>query len=298
MTIDVQDVCFSYAEKQVLQGINLHVAPAELLCLVGPNGSGKSTLVKCIQSLIPPQSGKILFDGVDSRSLSTMDIAKRLGYVPQSTNQVFSATVFETVLMGRRPYSSWHSSEDDIDAVIEIIIRMDLEDVALREFNHLSGGQQQRVLIARALAQNPKVLLLDEPTSALDIAHQLEVMDLLQELVRIHGISVVMIAHDLNLASRYADNITILNNGRIYARGTPEDVVTEENLARVYGIEASIRRTNGVVTIDPLRRCKRGFHKERSYLCTDERFVNNQRKEGEKNTEENMLVSQAEELSL
>jgi iron complex transport system ATP-binding protein len=175
--------------------------------------------------------------------------------------------------MGRRPYSSWRSSDDDIEVVLDIVTQMDLSDIALHNFNHLSGGQQQRVLIARALAQEPKALLLDEPTSALDIAYQLEVMDIIRDLVREHRISVVMIAHDLNLASRYAERIVMLHQGRVHAEGAPEEVFTVENLAEVYGIEASVQRNNGKIAIHPICRCGRNGHEK--HVCVDEKRIYN-----------------------
>jgi iron complex transport system ATP-binding protein len=257
MRIDVEQVSFSYSNADVLHDVSLQIVEEEIVCVVGPNGSGKSTLVKCIESLLIPKSGTVLFDGNDYRTMGRMEIARLLGYVPQSNNYFFSTTVFDTVLMGRRPYSSWQSGEHDIETVIDILTRMELEDIALRDFNQLSGGQQQRVLIARALAQEPKALILDEPTSALDIAHQLEVMDIIHSLVHEQRISVLMIVHDLNLAARYADRTILLKEGQVYAEGRPEEVFTVPNMADVYGIETSIQRNNGSISIYPVRRCNR-----------------------------------------
>ena len=252
MRINVENLHFSYSENsKVLHGIDLHVEESEIVCIVGPNGSGKSTLIKCMESLLKPKTGRVLLDGRYAGELTRMEIACMLGYVPQSTNQSFSTTVFDTVLMGRRPYSSWHSSEEDIDTVIELLSRMELEDIALHDFNHLSGGQQQRVLIARALAQDPKALLLDEPTSALDIAYQMEVMDIIKALVAEKQISVVMIVHDLNLASRYADRIVMLNKGKIVSEGSPEQVFTKRTLAEVYGIDAIVQKNDGIISVLP-----------------------------------------------
>ena len=163
MKVIVENLHYSYPEKQILKGINFTLEETEIMCILGTNGSGKSTLVKCIEDLLPLQYGRILLGDVDSKKLSSLEIAKIIGYVPQSSRQIFSTTVFDTVLMGRKPHSTWRSCNKDIDVVIDILTKMDLADIALREFNHLSGGQQQRVLIARALAQKPKVLLLDEP---------------------------------------------------------------------------------------------------------------------------------------
>jgi len=255
--LTVENLHFSYTGKPVLRGIDLELAETEIMCIVGPNGSGKSTLVKCIEALLRPDRGRIFLGKSDCRHMSRRDIARLVGYVPQSSRQIFSTTVFDTVMMGRKPYSTWRGSEEDTDIVVEILMKMELEDIAMEEFNHLSGGQQQRVLIARALAQQPRILLLDEPTSALDIAHQLEVMELIHALVHEQKIAVLMVVHDLNLASRYADKVVMLAAGRIHAAGDADTVFTEENIARVYGVEASISLCDGKFSIVPLRRVDR-----------------------------------------
>lgn len=254
MRIDVEELFFSYPGNDVLHGVNLQVNQSEIVCVVGPNGSGKSTFIKCVESLLVPKKGTIYLDGIDSQTMHRTEIAKLLGYVPQSTNHFFATTVFDTVMMGRRPYSSWMGSDEDVEEVIEILTKMEIDDIALHNFNHLSGGQQQQVLIARALAQKPKGLLLDEPTSSLDIAHQLEVMDIIHDLVHEHQLCVIMIVHDLNLASRYADRIVMLNDGKIHAAGPPRDVFTVENIEEVYQIEAEIRENKGTISIYPLNR--------------------------------------------
>ncbi len=254
MNVVVENLHFSYPGKDVLQGIDLCLEETEIMCIVGPNGSGKSTLVKCIEDLLKPQQGRIILGGTDSGKLSSLDIARIIGYVPQSSKQIFSTTVFDTVLMGRKPHSSWRSSSEDVDVVIEILTTMNLAEIALQEFNHLSGGQQQRVLIARALAQKPKVLLLDEPTSALDIAHQLEVMEIIHNLVHKQRIAVLMVVHDLNLASRYADKIVMLNDGVVYASGSAGQILTSRSIEDVYGVEANIHSHRGVLSVTPVRR--------------------------------------------
>ncbi len=256
MKIDICNLVFSYPGKKILDGINVTMDDSEIVCLVGPNGSGKSTIVKCIESILVPDKGQIFLDGKESKRMKKIDLAKKIGYVPQSYNFTFSMTVFEIILMGRRPHYSWQSSIMDTDIVIDIIILMELEDIALRQFNLLSGGQQQRVLIARALAQHPELLLLDEPTSALDIAHQLEIMDIITKLVNEKNMSVVMVVHDLNLAARYADAIIMLKDGKIYAKGKPEQVFTKRNLSLVYDVEVKIGNHGDKVTITPIAKMK------------------------------------------
>ena len=259
MRLEVENLHFSYPGKEVLRGVDFELSGTEIMCVVGPNGSGKSTLVKCIEGLMPPEKGRILFDGVDSSTLSRLEIARMIGYVPQSSSQLFSASVFDTVMMGRKPHYSWRCSDEDIDIVAYIIRMMELDEFAMKEYSNLSGGQQQRVLIARALAQQPRFLLLDEPTSALDIAHQLEVMEIIHDLVHRRNIAVVMVIHDLNLASRYADRILMLSGGRVFASGEASETFTESNIESVYGVEANIHSHNGVLSVIPVRRVHTGF---------------------------------------
>jgi iron complex transport system ATP-binding protein len=253
MNLTIEGLKFSYPGHPVLKGVDLKLEESEIMCIVGPNGCGKSTLVKCIEGLLHSSKGRILLGDVDNRTMDAKKIARIIGYVPQTTHQLFSSTVFDTVLMGRKPYSSWKSSEKDIDIVIDILTTMGLEKIAMEEFNHLSGGQKQRVLIARALAQKPKILLLDEPTSALDIAHQFEVMEIIHDIVHKQQIEVLMIVHDLNLASRYADKVVMMYEGCVYASGKVEDVFTKDNIANVYGVEASISHYDGKLSVTPIK---------------------------------------------
>jgi len=248
----VRDVEFSYASIPVIKDICLEVAESEILGIVGPNGAGKSTLIRCIDRILAPQKGTVLLDGKDIKKLNRMEIARKMGYVPQSASQIFSTTVFDTVLMGRRPHLSWRSNEKDIGKVLEVLQMLKIEDLAMRDINELSGGQKQKVFIARALAQEPDVLLLDEPTSNLDIKHQLEVMEIIKNIVRDKGISAVIAIHDLNLAARYSDRIVMMDNGRIFAAGNPSSVLTQDNIKLVYGVEVIVSNHNGTPYIIPL----------------------------------------------
>ncbi len=256
MNISARDVRFAYSEREVLKGVTLEVGPNKIVCIAGPNGSGKSTLIKCLEGLLLPSSGSVFLDEIDLASIGPREIARRIGYVPQSTTQLFSMSVFDTVLMGRKPHYRFRCSDRDIDIVADVLQLMDLGGLAMDEFNQLSGGQQQRVLIARALAQQPELLLLDEPTSALDIAHQLEVMDILGELVQSTSLGVIMVVHDLNLASRYADRIVLLKDGSIFASGAPHETLTAENIASVYGVEVHLSHHDGFVSVTPFRRMR------------------------------------------
>ncbi|MBP7068486.1 MAG: ABC transporter ATP-binding protein, partial [Methanothrix sp.] len=199
--ITIKNLVFGYNSHKILDGVNIIVKSSEILSLVGPNGSGKTTLIKCMDRILKPK-GSILMDGQEIERMSRQEVARQIGYVPQSSSTPLATTVFDTVLMGRRPHIGWRVQDSDLDTVAEVLERLHLEDLAMRDFSQLSGGQKQKVLIARALAQEPAVLLLDEPTSNLDMLHQLEVMETVSSLVKEKKISAVMAIHDLNLASR------------------------------------------------------------------------------------------------
>ena len=256
MKLKVRDVEFGYTSVPILKDVCIELAESEVLGVVGPNGAGKSTLIRCIDRILKPQRGSILLDGRDINEMRLMELAKRMGYVPQSTSQIFPATVFDTVLMGRRPYLGWRSSEKDEEKVLDVLQMLNIENLAMRDINELSGGQQQKVFIARALVQEPDVLLLDEPTSNLDIRHQLEVMEIITSIVREKKISAIMAIHDLNLASRYADRIVMLNGGTIIDAGNPSSVLTPENIKQVYGVEAVVRNESERPFIVPIRPVK------------------------------------------
>lgn len=256
MKLKVRDVEFGYTSVPILKDVCIELAGSEVLGVVGPNGAGKSTLIRCIDRILKPQRGSILLDGRDINEMRLMELAKRMGYVPQSTSQIFPATVFDTVLMGRRPHLGWRSSEKDEGKVLDVLQMLNIENLAMRDINELSGGQQQKVFIARALVQEPDVLLLDEPTSNLDIRHQLEVMEIITSIVREKKISAIMAIHDLNLASRYADRIVMLNGGTIIDAGDPSSVLTPENIKQVYGVEAVVRNESERPFIVPIRPVK------------------------------------------
>ena len=255
MKLEVKNLSFSYSGNSVLKKISFELKNKEVMCVAGPNGSGKSTLVKCINKILRPDSGKILMDGTDLSILDFKEIAKKTAYVPQSGGAVFSSSVFETVLMGRSPYFSWNPGEEDLDKTIDTIRLLGLSEIASKNYNSLSGGQQQKVLTARAVAQEPELLLLDEPTSALDICHQLEVMETVTQLAEIKNISVLMVIHDLNLAARFASKAILLKNGKIFSSGIPENVFTSKNIAGVFEVDTEIKISNKGLVIVPIGRC-------------------------------------------
>ena len=244
MKLDIDDLAFDYSDHPVLSEIDLTATDGEILGLVGPNGAGKSTLIKCINHVLAPDVGRVLVDGTDVGSLTRNDVAKIMGYVAQKDSESYSATVFDTVLMGRKPYINWRPSSKDLETVSVILEKLDLTDLSLRDVNNLSGGQQQKVMVGRALAQDPTLLLLDEPTSDLDIRHQLEVMDVIREEVD-GGLAAVLAIHDLNLAARYCDTVAMLKDGGVYTTGRAEDVFTSENIEAVFRVTASTQLHNG-----------------------------------------------------
>ncbi len=251
--LKIKNVAFNYASVHVLKNICIELAESEMLGVVGPNGAGKSTLIRCIDRILKPQHGTILLDGQNINDMRQMELARKIGYIPQTTAQAFPATVFDTVLMGRRPHLGWRSCEKDTEKVLDMLQMLNIEEFAMRDINELSGGQRQKVFIARALTQEPDVLLLDEPTSNLDIRHQLEVMDIIMNIVRDKGITAITAIHDLNLASRYANRMVMLSNGKIFSAGDPESALTPENIESVYGVEVKVSNHDGHPYIVPIR---------------------------------------------
>jgi iron complex transport system ATP-binding protein len=251
--ITIKDLSFSYGSRKILENLNLVVGDSEVLSLVGPNGSGKTTMIKCIDRILKPKGSILLNGGRDLQSLSRQEVAKYIGYVPQSTTSVLTTTVFDTILMGRKPHMGWRVAEEDIDKVVDIMKLLHVEEFALKDFSELSGGQKQRVLIARALAQEPEVLLLDEPTSNLDVKHQLEALDTVRSIVKKTEISAVMAIHDLNLAARYSDRLVMLKKGVVHAVGDPLSLLTRENIRAIFGVEAVVMNDLDRPYVVPIR---------------------------------------------
>jgi len=253
MEITVQDITFCYRSTPSLSGISLDLKESEVLGMIGPNGSGKTTLLKCINKILEPKQGHILLDGRQLKDMSRLEVAKNLGYVPQSTaSNPDALPVFEIVLMGRRPHFSWQSSEGDIEKVWAALKMLNIEHLSLRDFYELSGGEQQKVLIARSVAQEAKVLLLDEPTSNLDIRHQLEVMELTRRLVSEEKLAAAVSIHDLNLAARFCNKIVLMKDGRIFAAGDAHSVLTPENISAAYGVRVEVNFERSIPYIIPI----------------------------------------------
>lgn len=253
MKLVVDDCSFSYSSQLVLDQISMQISKGEVVSIVGPNGSGKSTLLRCICRVLQPKGGVVYLNNQDVAHLKPRELARLLGYVPQSGAEVFPLTVYEAVLLGRKPYLSWGVGPKDREIVDRILRFMKIDEFALKYINEMSGGEKQRVLIARALAQEPEVLLLDEPTSNLDIKHQLEVLGLLQKFAHEGGMTVIMVLHDLNLASRFSQKLVLISEGKVFASGPPAAVLNPANISAVYGVEADVDQNGLGIQVLPLR---------------------------------------------
>ena len=247
--IRVRGVSVYYGEYPALRGVELDVERGELLAVIGPNGSGKTTLLRTIVSVLKPRLGTVYLDGRELRSYSKKELARRLGYVPQNLAPQRFLTVLEFVLTGRRPYISFDYTSRDYEKAQEALKKVDALHLAGRPLDALSGGELQRVIIARALAGEPEVLVVDEPTSNLDPKYQVEIMSLLKKLSA-GGMTVVASMHDLTQAYRYADKVVALKQGRVYACGRPEEVITEENIEQIYGVKARVLPEYRAVILD------------------------------------------------
>lgn len=238
----VEDVSFGYNGKLILHEVALEVQRGEVVGLIGPNGSGKSTLVRCISGVIRPRRGQVTLEGQDALRMPRTDLARTLAVVPQSPQLPEGFTCEDIVLMGRNPHLGLLQGESvrDYAVVREAMAATDCLHLAQQRIGELSGGEQQRVVIARALAQEPRVLLLDEPTTHLDISHQVTVLDIMRRLARGRDLAVLAVFHDLNLAVQYCDRLVLLTEGRVQASGTPNEVVTAENILLAYRTEVLV----------------------------------------------------------
>jgi iron complex transport system ATP-binding protein len=248
--LQVHDICFAYNSHQVLNDIEFTVDQGEVLAILGPNGVGKTTLLKCINAILPPDEGVVLVDSESVLSLEPLEVARRIGYVAQHT-EATRLTAFDAVLMGRRPHIRWRVSDDDLTIVDGALKRIGLQHLAMRYIDKMSGGELQKVAIARALVQEPKLLLFDEPTSNLDLKNQVEILAMIRQVVSQHEVAAVMTMHDLNKALRYADKYLFLKDGAIYAAGRVGEV-TAELVETVYGIPVEIHHYRGYPLVVPL----------------------------------------------
>ncbi len=250
MILSVDGVEFAYKSRKILNNVKFEVKKGEVVSILGVNGAGKSTLLKCINKILKPKRGTILIDNFDINNLDNLELAKKVGYVPQKAEGNYM-TVFDTVLLGRKPHIKWEVSDKDIEITHKVLKLLNLEDYALRYTNELSGGELQKVIIARALVQEPQILLLDEPTNNLDLKNQLEVMRIIRDISKSQNIASIVVMHDLNLALRYSDKFIMLKDGVIYAEGGRE-VINSENIKAVYGVDVYIENIRGVPVVVPI----------------------------------------------
>ncbi len=251
--IECGNILFSYNGVKVLNGINLSVAPGEMVGILGANGAGKSTLLKILSGLLQPQSGETLYRNKELSKLGRKEIAKRLAYIPQDPVFAFPFTVTETVLMGRAPYIGRFEFErqEDREIAAKAMDTVGITHLKDRLISQVSAGERQLASLARALVQEPEIMILDEPATFLDVRHRTEIMKILQKLKEQRGISIVSATHDIFAALYYFEEIKILKGGVIFAQGPTESVVTEENLSCAYGINVTVKKENGRVFVFP-----------------------------------------------
>jgi iron complex transport system ATP-binding protein len=260
LTLACGDLTVGYEQKIVIPELSVSLPTGKLTAIVGPNGCGKSTLLKAFARLLRPWAGTVWLDETDICKIASRKLAQRLSILMQSSSAPEALTVRELVSYGRYPHGRWLSAghPDDASMIDWAIAVADIEPFADRPIHCLSGGQQQRVWIAMTLAQGAEILLLDEPTNHLDMSHQLEIMELLQRLNAAERKTVVMVLHDINLASRYAEQIIVMHEGKVLAQGTPQEVVTIETLQHAFQVDAHIdhdpRHGRPVCTVYPLDR--------------------------------------------
>ena len=236
----------------MLKDISFSIKSNQVISILGVNGAGKSTLIKCLNGILKPKAGKVKiitksensveFNLVDIYSLDLVGLSKVMSYVPQSVRTSFSMDVFDVVLLGRKPHIKWRISDEDRNKVSETLRYLNLEDFAFRKFDQISGGERQRVVIAKAIAQDPNLFLFDEPTSDLDLKNQIQIMKCIREIIKDSESpkSALIAIHDINTAARYSDKIILLENGSVKAFGSPKEVLTEQNIADVFGVKSSV----------------------------------------------------------
>ena len=249
MILNVEELKFLYRNREILENVALEVNHGEMVAILGPNGVGKTTLLKCLNRILKPRSGQVYLDGAEVGSLDTGEIARRAGYVPQRV-ETGRLTAFDAVLLGRRPHIKWDVTSHDLSIVDAVFTRLSMESLRLSYIDEMSGGELQKIAIARALVQEPRILLLDEPTSSLDLKNQVEILSTIHGIVREHGIAAVMTMHDLNQAFRYADRFIFLKNGRIHFQGDRRSV-SPMMIEEVYGLPVVMGTIEGITCIMP-----------------------------------------------
>lgn len=240
MSLVVRDLRFSYGGDEILHGIDLDV-PKGMTAFLGPNGAGKSTLVKCLAGICRPSSGNVVFDGCDLLA-SKRGGGPTMAYLAQGLPEISGTSVLELMILGRVGSLALKVSDEDLDRSYGALETMGIEGLADRDFSELSGGQRQMVMIAQCLVSDPEIMILDEPMNNLDLRKELDMFEAVGRIVEERGMTALMVLHDVNFASRFADGICVLKNGRVHSSGTPDKVVTEDMLRDVYGVESILSR--------------------------------------------------------
>lgn len=255
MGVEVQHLTGGYGEVAVVHDIQLTVQAGEWLSLIGANGSGKSTLLRLMSRILAPQQGAILLDGKAIHTQPPNVVAQKLAILPQQQTIPAGLNVRQLVSLGRAPHQPWwrwELSQADVEAVDRALAQTGIASFADRPVEQLSGGERQRVFLALALAQCPQVLLLDEPTTYLDISYQLQLLELLRHLNQQHRLTIITVLHEMNLAARYSDRLALLHQGNLWAVGTPQQVLTPDNLAQTFGVAVTLLDTPVGLQICPL----------------------------------------------
>jgi len=253
--IRVLNVEFSYSSAPVLRGVTLEVEPGESVFVIGPNGAGKTTLLKVIAGILRPTGGAVYIDGKDYRYYNAKELAKIVGYVDPHPSRSIPSTVYEFIMSGRYPHQGllqFAESEEDRRIVDSVCKKFGIIHLLARRLDQLSSGELQRVVLARALVQNPRVLLLDEPSAFLDLRYRIEVLSYVKDVVKTEDRSAIVAVHDLYLASLFADKVVLMDRGMIVAAGAPEEVLRKDIIGEVYGVEVEVVRINGRVVIVPI----------------------------------------------
>jgi iron complex transport system ATP-binding protein len=255
--LDIQNISVSYGPREILTDISMHVSKGETVALVGPNGAGKTTLIKAISGIVKPNDGKIIVNGKNIAQMNEPKRAKEISVVPQAHQLGGAFSVEHTVMLGRTVYMGWLGapSEKDRELVHWAMSEISIEHLAERRVAELSGGEQQMVLLARSLAQETPVLLLDEPTNHLDLKHKSDLLQLVKRLAKKEGLALLMAIHDLNLVSLFADKVALLVEGKLLHIGSPDEVLTSDNIREAYQAEVDVFRhpDNGYPVILPQR---------------------------------------------
>ena len=249
MQIQVKNLSFSYNGFRALKTVSFEAGSGDMLAIIGQNGSGKSTLLKCLSRILKVKEESIRIDRIPLNAFSPCRLSRLIAYIPQSEENVNGMNVFDTVLLGRKPYIRSKPKAYDLEVVAGLLRRLELEQVGMRHLNTLSGGQQQRVFIARALAQQPSVLLLDEPIANLDINHQMKVLELLQLLAK-DGMMIILKINDINMAARFCNKALMLKQGSVFASGL-QSVYTPENIEQLYDIRVEVLHHKDGICIIP-----------------------------------------------